>query len=124
MPRNLMGIEPGVSGRVTRTTMRVRDRMAKKEAEPTASDNRTTEDDSAENDKPGLRQRLHWATDDRDGEAKALADRAGEEVDEDAARLAVGRAHGEVRDGKEPEKEDDLATADAAKDAAQDVAAP
>jgi hypothetical protein len=97
--------------------------MAKKEDQPATSETDTAETDSAENDKPGLRQRLHWATDDRDAEAKALADRAGQEVDDDAARLAVGRAHGDVRDGKEPEKEDDLATADAAKEAAQDVAA-
>ena len=78
-------------------------------------------DDETDNDKPGLRQRLHWATDDRDAEAKALADRAGDAVDEEAARLAVLRAHGEVRDGKEPEKEDDLATVDDAKTAAQDA---
>ncbi len=77
--------------------------------------------DENDQDKPGLRQRLHWATDDRDAEAKALADRTGDAVDEEAARLAVGRAHGEVRDGKEPEKEDDLATADDAKAAAQDT---
>jgi hypothetical protein len=83
--------------------------MAQKDDHPT--------DESS--DKPGLRQRLHWATDDRDGEAKALADRAGEEVDEEAARLAVDRAHGEVRDGQEPEKDDDLATADDAKVAAE-----
>ncbi|MEO5841745.1 MAG: hypothetical protein ABIQ73_16715 [Acidimicrobiales bacterium] len=86
------------------------------------NDERSTTSTEAETDKPGLRQRLHWATDDRDAEAKALADRAGEEVDEEAARLAVSRAHGEARDGKEPEKEDDVATADAAKEAAQDVA--
>lgn len=73
------------------------------------------------NDKPSLRQRLHWATDDRDAEAKALADRAGDEVDEEAAKVAVGRAHGEVRDGVEPEKEDDLATAEDAKTAAEDT---
>ena len=70
-------------------------------------------------DKPGLRQRLHWATDDRDAEAKALADRAGDEVDDEAARLAVERAHGEVRDGQEPAKDDDLATAGDAKVAAE-----
>ena len=69
-------------------------------------------------DKPSLRQRLHWATDDRDAEAQALADRAGDEVDEEAARVAVDRAHGEVRDGVEPEKEDDLATPEDAKTAA------
>jgi hypothetical protein len=87
--------------------------MAKKDIKST--------DDENDKDKPGLRQRLHWATDDRDAEAKALADRAGDEVDEDAARLAVSRAHGEVRDGKEPEKDDDLATADDAKTAARDT---
>ena len=76
-------------------------------------------DDST--DTPSLRQRLHWATDDRDAEAQALADRAGDEVDEEAARLAVSRAHGEVRDGVEPEKEDDLATPDDAKTAAGDT---
>ena len=95
--------------------------MAKKDAPPTGAEKRADEHDSAEDDKPGLRQRLHWATDDRDAEAKALADRAGAAVDEDAARLAVGRAHGEVRDGKEPEKQDDLATADEAKDAVRDA---
>lgn len=84
---------------------------------PQSSDSET---DSGK-DKPSLRQRLHWATDDRDAEAKALADRAGDEVDEEAARLAVSRAHGEVRDGIEPEKEDDLATADDAKTAADDT---
>jgi hypothetical protein len=95
--------------------------MAKKDAQSTAPEDHTSGSESGADDKPGLRQRLHWATDDRDAEAKALSDRAGQEVDEDAARLAVGRAHGEVRDGKEPQKEDDLATADDAKEAAQDV---
>ena len=82
---------------------------------------------SAENDtedgedKPSLRQRLHWATDDRDAEAHALADRAGDEVDEEAAQLAVSRAHGEVRDGVESEKEDDLATPADARTAAAET---
>ena len=75
-------------------------------------------DSGPEKNKPNLRQRLHWATDDRDAEAKALADRAGEDVDEDAARVAVDRAHGEVRDGQETETDDDLATVDDAKVAA------
>ena len=83
-------------------------------------DDQSTDDDTGK-EKPGLRQRLHWATDDRDAEAKALADRAGDAVDEEAARLAVSRAHGEVRDGKEPDKEDDLATVDDAKAAARDT---
>ena len=75
----------------------------------------------SEKDKPGLGQRLHWATDDRDAEAKALADRAGEDVDDEAARLAVDRAHGEEREGKPPEKDDDLATPDDAKAAVEDT---
>jgi hypothetical protein len=55
-----------------------------------------------QHNKPDLRQKLHHLTDDRDAEAKALADRAGTEVDEAAARDAVDRAHGELRDEKEP----------------------
>jgi hypothetical protein len=80
---------------------------------------RTREEDSG--DKPNLRQRLHWATDDRDAEAKALADRAGADVDEEAALAAVSRAHGERRDGKEPDKDDDLATVDDAEAAANEA---
>ena len=41
------------------------------------------------------RQLLHAATGDRDAEARALADRA-DDVDEDDARTAVGRAHGDL----------------------------
>ena len=62
----------------------------------------------------------HFVTDDREAEAKALADRAGDDVDEDAALLAVSRAHGELRDGKETEGED-LATVDDAKAAAEEA---
>jgi hypothetical protein len=72
-----------------------------------------------EDDKPSLRQKLHWATADRDAEAAALADRAGEDVDEDAAAVAVSRAHGERRD-VEPDHDDDLATVDDAQQAADD----
>ena len=78
------------------------------------------DDTTSENDNPGLRQKLHWLTDDREAEAKALADRAGDDVDEEAAGMAVSRAHGELRDGKETEG-DDLATADAAKAAAKEA---
>ena len=78
------------------------------------------ENKQAKEDKPNVRQRLHWATDDRDAEAKALADRAGAEVDEEAALAAVSRAHGERRDGKEPEKDDDLATVNDAKAASDE----
>jgi hypothetical protein len=48
-----------------------------------------------ESDDPSLRQRLHAATGDRDAEAEALADRAGDDVDVDDAKKAVNRAHGE-----------------------------
>lgn len=89
-------------------------------AEKNKIEDKTEDESTADNDKPTVRQRLHWATDDRDAEAKALADRAGAEVDEDAARAAVSRAHGERRDGKEPDKDDDLATVHDAKAAAGD----
>ena len=45
-----------------------------------------------------LRQMLHSASGDRNAEAKALADRAGDEVSEADALVAVERAHGERRD--------------------------
>jgi hypothetical protein len=46
-------------------------------------------------DEPSIRQRLHAATGDRDAEAKALADRAGDDVSEADAKEAVQRAHGD-----------------------------
>lgn len=55
----------------------------------THSDRRDTD-----GDEPSLRQKLHAATGDRDAEAKALADRAPDEVDEQDAKVAVNRAHG------------------------------
>jgi hypothetical protein len=63
-----------------------------------------------------VRQALHVATGDRDAEAKALADRAGGEVDEEDAREAVRRTHGDVGgstsapSGEHPQSE--TATAD------------
>jgi hypothetical protein len=51
------------------------------------------------------RQLLHAATGDRDAEARALADRAGDDVDEDDARAAVGRAHGELEGEAKPESD-------------------
>ncbi len=62
-----------------------------------ADDNETSEKD---NDSTGgkLRQLLHAATGDRGAEAKALADRAGDDVSEADALVAVERAHGERRD--------------------------
>lgn len=61
-------------------------------------------------EKPTLRQRLHAATGDRDAEAEALADQAGD-VDESDAKIAIQRARGErgVNVG-EPEPEAELAT--------------
>ncbi|MCU1459461.1 MAG: hypothetical protein JWL73_3553 [Actinomycetia bacterium] len=61
-----------------------------------------------EQDDPSLRQRLHSATGDRDAEATALADRAGD-VDEAAAQAAVRKAHGDLGPGQ-PGPESDLAT--------------
>jgi hypothetical protein len=83
----------------------------------------TMDTDDTRNDPPTddvdegvtARQLLHAATGDRDAEARALADRADDDVDEDAARTAVGRAHGELaRDGK---PESDIADPDDARDA-------
>ncbi|HEY3833785.1 MAG TPA: hypothetical protein VGO03_15920 [Acidimicrobiia bacterium] len=46
-----------------------------------------------------VRQAVHVATGDRDAEAKALADRAGGDTDEDDALEAVRRTHGDVAGG-------------------------
>jgi hypothetical protein len=52
-------------------------------------------DDNDRDDDPSLAQRLHAATGDREAEAEALADRAeDDDVDLDAAKVAVNRAHG------------------------------
>ncbi len=67
---------------------------------------RDTHDDDP--DKPSLRQKLHAATGDREGEAEALADRAGDEITEEEAEVAVRRAHGDITGG-EP-KQSDLAS--------------
>ncbi len=55
-------------------------------------------DEQHENDegRPSLRQRLHAATGDRDAEAKSLVDETDGAVDEDDAKIAVQRAHGEA----------------------------
>ena len=45
---------------------------------------------------PTPRQLLHWATGDREAEAKALADAASDEVTEDDAAAAVRRSHGDA----------------------------
>jgi hypothetical protein len=77
-----------------------------------ADDDRTQPDE----DKPTLRQRLHAATGDRDAEARALADRAGEGVSESDAKDAVQRAHGDSGAADSP-IEHDLASAEEAKTA-------
>jgi hypothetical protein len=56
-------------------------------------------------DTPSVRQLLHAATGDRDAEAKALADRAPDDVSEDDAKLAVELAHGDVHGGAKPERD-------------------
>lgn len=50
----------------------------------------------ATDDEPSFRQKLHAATGDREAEAKALADRSGDDVTERDAMVAVQRAHGDA----------------------------
>ena len=66
---------------------------------------------SDDNDKPGatVRQVQHKVTGDRDREAKALADRSDDDVDEQDARRAVQRAEGDLGPD-EPANTDELAT--------------
>jgi hypothetical protein len=61
--------------------------------------------DENQDDKPSVRQLLHAATGDRDAEAKALADRADDDVDEDAAKVAVQLAQGDIHGGPKPERD-------------------
>lgn len=58
-----------------------------------------------EDDTPSVRQLLHAATGDRDAEAKALADRAPDDVTEEDAKLAVEIAHGDVHGDSKPERD-------------------
>lgn len=62
-----------------------------------------TPEHDGEQDSPSLRQKLHWATGDRDKEAEALADRSPDEVSEHDAKVAVNRAHGDSPDHVETE---------------------
>ena len=50
-----------------------------------------------------IRQLLHAATGDRDAEAQALADRVDADVEEEDAKRAVARAHGDRADVDKPE---------------------
>ncbi len=67
----------------------------------------TTDDEAASDtrspDKPTIRQLIHWATGDRDAEAKALADAAAGSVSRDEAKRAVQAAHGDIPSDKAPE---------------------
>jgi hypothetical protein len=65
-----------------------------------------------------VHQKLAWATADREEEAKALADQAGATVDEEDARVAVDRAHGERRDERNADPDREMATPDDARHAA------
>lgn len=69
-------------------------------------DRTNAEDDDA--GKPSLRQRLHAATGDRDREADALAERAGDDVSSDDAEIAVRRAHNDIG-GDDRKAKSDLA---------------
>jgi hypothetical protein len=71
-----------------------------------------------DDERPTLRQALHNATGDREAEAAALADRAGDDVDEADAETAVRRAHGDVHGG-EP-SDSDVASPDDARRAHED----
>jgi hypothetical protein len=64
-------------------------------------------------DKPTLRQLLHAATGDRDAEAEALADRTGDDTDEEEAEIAVRRAHGDIAGDDDPTTPDVASPADA-----------
>jgi len=79
---------------------------------------------TAEHDaeQPTARQLLHWATGDRDAEAKALADAADEEVTEEDAALAVRRSHGDLGSDDSPVDSDVASPEDA--EAAHDDRAP
>jgi hypothetical protein len=59
---------------------------------------------SDSDDAPSLRQRIHQATGDRDREAKALADRFDDDVDEADAKLAVRRASGDLEEPAAPDQ--------------------
>ncbi len=78
-------------------------------------------DRGPDEDQPTIRQLLHAATGDRDAEAKALADRAGGDVSEADAKLAVQRAQGDRSDVPKPGS--DIASPDDA-DAAREDRAP
>jgi hypothetical protein len=65
-----------------------------------------------DDERPSLRQVLHNATGDREAEGAALADRAGEDIDEEDAEAAVRRTHGDIHGG-EPSDSDIASPQDA-----------
>lgn len=75
---------------------------------------RDQDEEATDTEKPSLRQRLHEATGDRDAEAKALRDRAPDDVDEHDARVAVQRAHDESGAAVRPPPDDLARPEDAA----------
>jgi len=70
-------------------------------------------EDDEDAEKPTARQLLHWATGDRDAEAKALSDAAGDEVGEEEAEIAVKRAHGDLGVEESPAETDLASSSDA-----------
>lgn len=77
--------------------------MAQNDSNETNSDSAVTGSDSESQErgtKRTARQLLHWATGDRDAEAKALADAADAPVSEEAAKRAVQAAHGDIPSDK------------------------
>lgn len=66
------------------------------------SDHEGERDEEHGHEQPSARQLLHWATGDREAEAKALADAADGEVSEDDAELAVRRTHGDLGSKESP----------------------
>jgi hypothetical protein len=72
-------------------------------------------------EKADIHQRLAWATADREEEAEALAERAGTGVDEEDARVAVDRAHGERRDAENADPDGEMATPADARRAAREA---
>ncbi len=73
----------------------------------------------SDGDAPTLRQRLHSATGDRDAEAEALADRAGDEVSDEDAKVAVELAHGDLGNAV-TDAETELASAQDAREVSDD----
>jgi hypothetical protein len=74
----------------------------------------------SEQTKKTARQVLHAVTGDRDKEAEALEDRAGDDVDGTAAKVAVQRAHGDRPDPDGSPGKSDLAAPDDAEKAANE----